>query len=456
VSRSIYWRIVIPFLSVVLAAVVIASVGAISLVWVLSAAALAVIGISFLISRSIARPVKRLTAAVRQMATGELDHQTDIGTTDELGVLGRVLEEMAAGMKQTMATLSEEKGRLATVLSTMTDGVIVTEAAGNVVLANPAAGRLCSFEGASVQGRPLIEVIHDHEIDAAVRECQTTGMGRDIQLDSAGGRFLRAIVVPLQTGKAAGVLTILQDLTEMRSLQTMRREFVGNVSHELRTPLAAIKAIVETLQDGAIEDRPAAMDFLAKVDAEVDGMTQMVNELIELSRVETGKAELNLQPADLNRIVEEVIARLSPQAERAGIALSADLNRNLPRVLADRDRIHQITANIVHNALKFTPSGGKVTVYTRPESDSVVVSVADTGIGISKQDLPHIFERFFKADRSRSTSGTGLGLAIAKHVVQAHSGRIWVRSEEGKGATFSFSLPLQGDSKTSHPVLTNP
>jgi len=400
--------------------------------------------------------VKKMTTVVRQMAAGQLDQQVNTGAADELGVLGRALEEMAAGMKQTMETLSEEKGRLATVLSTMTDGVIVTDPVGNVVLANPAAGKLCSFEGTHPQGRPLIEVIHDHEIDAAVRECQTTGRARDIQLDSADNRFLRAIVVPLKSSKTAGVLTILQDLTEMRSLQTMRREFVGNVSHELRTPLAAIKAIVETLENGAIDDRPAAMDFLAKVDAEVDGMTQMVNELIELSRVETGKADLNLQPADVNRIVEEVIARLSPQAERAGIALSVDLADSLPLVPADRDRIHQVTANIVHNALKFTPSGGKVTLRTECNGDSVFVSVTDTGIGISKQDVPHIFERFFKADRSRSTSGTGLGLAIAKHVVQAHGGKIWVRSEDGKGSTFSFSLPLRPDGKNTLRVLTNP
>ncbi len=223
----------------------------------------------------------------------------------------------------------------------------------------------------------------------------------------------------------------------------MRREFVGNISHELRTPLAAIKAIVDTLRDGAINDKKAAVDFLNRLDVEVDGMTQMVAEVIELSRIETGKIKLKLEPVDLNLLAEEVIARLGPQADRQQVSLSAELASDLPSVQADKERIQQVIVNIVHNAIKFTPPGGKVVVSTKLDDQSVVTRVSDTGIGISKEDLPHIFERFFKADKSRSTSGTGLGLAIAKHIVQTHGGSVWIQSEQGKGSTFGFNLPLR-------------
>ena len=186
-----------------------------------------------------------------------------------------------------------------------------------------------------------------------------------------------------------------------------------------------------------------------RLDVEVDGMTQMVNELIELSRIETGKIKLKLEPVNLNLLAEEVIARLSPQADRQQLSLSAELSPDLPPVLADKERIQQVMMNIVHNAIKFTPSGGKIIVSTKLDGQSVVTQVSDTGIGISKEDLPHIFERFFKADKSRSTSGTGLGLAIAKHTVQIHGGSVWVQSEQGKGLR-SVSIFLSNQIRTDN------
>jgi two-component system phosphate regulon sensor histidine kinase PhoR len=223
----------------------------------------------------------------------------------------------------------------------------------------------------------------------------------------------------------------------------MRRELVGNISHELRTPIAGIKAMVETLRGGAIDDKEAAIDFLTRIDNEVDRLAQMVSELTELSRIETGRAELRMSPVNLNLLVQEVIAQLNALAQRQPVAITADLVTDLPIIKADRDRIRQTLTNLAHNAIKFNHPGGRVTIATKVDGESVTVSVSDTGIGISKEDLPHVFERFYKVDKARPTGGSGLGLAIAKHVVQAHGGRIWARSEEGTGSTFSFSLPIK-------------
>jgi two-component system phosphate regulon sensor histidine kinase PhoR len=396
-----------------------------------------------LIARMITHPLREITRAAEAVSNGHLDQHIVPRSGDEIGRLGRAFNGMASSLKSTMTTIADDKTRLVAILSSLTDGVVLTDAQGNVVVVNPAAEKLFAFDGARLTGRPLIEAVQDHEVDKVVRECLRTVVEQTTQLDSVTGRFLRTIAVPITIGSENGAVVLFQDLTEVRSLQTMRREFVGNVSHELRTPLAGMKAIVETLRDGALNDQAVAADFLNRLDTEVDGMTQMVAELIELSRIETGGIKLKLEPVSLNELVKEVVARLGPQADRQQIALSTRLAADLPEVPADRERMRQVIVNIVHNAIKFTPRGGGVVVSTSRRDGSLVAEVSDTGIGISADDLPHIFERFFKADRSRATSGTGLGLAIAKHAVQSHGGSIWVKSEPGKGSTFSFSLPFR-------------
>jgi two-component system phosphate regulon sensor histidine kinase PhoR len=411
--------------------------------------AILVILAAALIARMITRPMRQITKAAEGIAAGKLDQQISVRTNDEIGRLGHAFNEMSLNLKTTMETIVDERSKLATVLTSLTDGVVMTDSEGRILLANPAAERLFNFKDAKVTGHPLIEAVHDYEIDDVVKKCLKTAREQTAQLDSTAGRFIRAIAVPITTGNETGALILFQDLTELRGLQTMRREFVGNISHELRTPLAAIKAMVDTLLDGAINDQEVAVDFLNRLDVEVDGMTQMVTELIELSRIETGKIKLKLESVNLNLLAKEVIARLSPQADRRQVSLLAELSPELPDVSADKERIQQVILNIVHNAIKFTPSGGRVVVSTKLDGQSVVTQVSDTGIGISKEDLPHIFERFFKADKSRSTSGSGLGLAIAKHTVQAHGGSVWVQSEQGKGSTFSFSLPLKTQNLTS-------
>jgi len=414
----------------------------VSIIIAIAVAMALVILAAWIIARITTRPIRKLTAASRRITSGELGQKITIEAKDEVGELAHAFNEMSAKTKELVETISEDKARLATILNNMADGVVMTDAEGNISLANRAAEKLFNIKEA--RNKPLIEAARDHEVDELLKLCLRTAQTQAAQYESSTSkRYLRAIAIPIAH---SGVLLLFQDLTELRNLQTMRRELIGNISHEFRTPLAGIKAMMETLSSGAVDDKKAARDFLTRIDSEVARLTQLVAELTELSRIETGKAELKKEPVDLNQLVEEVIAQLSPQAERQKIAISQDCAADLPSVPADKDRVRQVIANLVHNAIKFTRPGGRITITTKMLEGSVVVDIADTGIGIPKEDLARVFERFYKGDKARAGEGTGMGLAIAKHVVEAHGGNIWVESEEGKGSTFSFSMPLQAGS----------
>jgi two-component system phosphate regulon sensor histidine kinase PhoR len=413
------------------------------LIAVIAIVAILVVLAAALIGGMITRPVRQITKAAEGLATGKLDQQILVRTSDEIGRLARAFNEMSLSLKATMATIMDERSKLVTVLSSLTDGVVMTDSEGKIMLVNPAAEQLFNFKEANVTGHPLIEAVLDYEIDNAVKKCLETTTEQTVQLDSTAGKFLRVIVEPITVSGSTAALILFQDLTELRNLQTMRRELVGNLSHELRTPIAGIKVMVETLEGGAIKNKKAADDFLARIDDEVDRLSQMVSELTELSRIETGGAEFRMSSINLNQLIEEVVAQMSPLAKKQQITIATELDRNLPIAEADRERIRNTIVNLVHNAIKFNHPGGRIELSTRVDGNSAIVSVSDTGIGISEEALPHVFERFYKADKARSKDGSGLGLAIAKHTVQAHGGRIWADSEEGKGSTFSFSLPLK-------------
>jgi two-component system, OmpR family, phosphate regulon sensor histidine kinase PhoR len=403
----------------------------------------ALIAISTLfITRRITSPLRQITRATEEIASGDLNQSVSIRTNDELGKLGLAFNEMASRLSHTTAMAEVEKSRLEAVLANLADGIVMTDAGGKIVLANPATSRLFGFQSQEAKGRSVIEVLHDHEIHMLYRKCLASGHEESARIDSRS-HFLQVIAAPLPADRPGGAILLFQDLTQLYALQTMRQEFVANVSHELRTPLAGIKAMTETLQEGALKDESVAGDFLGRINGEVDKLTQMVNELMELSRIETGGITLKTGPTDLNLILKEAARRFAPQAERKKQTIGLNLDNSLPAVPADGERINEVVNNILHNAVKFTPEGGTITLSSTAGPDSVTVSVADTGIGISDGDLPHVFERFYKADKSRTQSGTGLGLAIAKHIIQAHGGRIWAASEPGRGSTFSFSLPLK-------------
>jgi two-component system, OmpR family, phosphate regulon sensor histidine kinase PhoR len=397
----------------------------------------------WLITRITTLPIRQLTKAAQGITSGQLGQKITVASKDEVGQLAQAFNDMSANLQSTMLNMSTEKDRLSSILMNMADGVIMADKNKDIVLANRAAGNLLNFKEETASGKPVIEAVHDHEIDEVLKKCSDTNQEQTIQFESRNAkRFLRVIAVPLQSqGHLTGILLLLQDLTELRNLQTMRREMVGNISHELRTPIAGIKAMAETLLDGALDDRVAAKDFLNRIQSEVDRLSQIVSEITQLSRIESGQVELKLEPVDLNSLADNILKEMSPLAERQQVTLYRDSVTDLPSIQADKDRIRQSIINLVHNAIKFNKPGGRVTVSIGYDAEWVTFSVADTGIGISRDDLPHVFERFYKAEKSRTGGGSGLGLAIAKHTVQAHGGVISAESAEGKGSIFTFKLP---------------
>jgi two-component system phosphate regulon sensor histidine kinase PhoR len=419
------------------------------LVMAMAAALLAV----FIAGRTT-EPVRELTAVAGRMASGDLDARLLPSSRDEVGQLTRAFNHMADQIREQVTSLAEERGRLAAVLDHMADGVLITDGNGRVELINAAAARLLDTSEEQATGRSFAQVVPHHPLIELWKACRDRGEEQVEMVEvSRHGLFLQAIVTPFgyeQDGEARpteesdaeGYLVILQDLTRIRRLETVRRDFISNISHELRTPLAGLKALVDTLRGGALKDPPAAKRFLKRMDAEVDTLTQMVEELLELSRIESGQAPLRLAPVPVSEVVVPPVDRLRPQAERGGLELTILLPPELPQVLADADRARLVLTNLVHNAVKFTPPGGHIQIAARPAGDDMILSVQDTGVGIPVDDLPRIFERFYKADRARSGGGTGLGLAIAKHLVQGHGGRIWAESVEGQGSTFYFTLPV--------------
>ena len=398
--------------------------------------------LAVLIAERTARPVRELTQVVQRMTEGDLSARLLPLTRDEVGTLTRAFNQMSDRLRGTVNKLVEERSRLVAVLDNMANGVVITDGDGRVRLINPAAIRLLGIAEEAALGRPLAQVARDYRIiDLWQRCCEQNEEQFEPVEVSRQGPFLQAIATPLRDAGPRACLVILQDLTQIRRLETVRRDFISNISHELRTPLASLKALVDTLRDGALEDPPAAHRFLERMETEVDALTQMVQELLELSRIESGQVPLRLKPTPVADVVLPPVERLRAQAERAGLNLTIDLPADLPPVLADAERVQQVVTNLVHNAIKFTPPEGQVTISAGASGDTVTISVHDTGVGIPADELLRIFERFYKADRARSGGGTGLGLAIAKHIIQAHDGRLWVESVEGRGSTFYVALP---------------
>jgi two-component system phosphate regulon sensor histidine kinase PhoR len=357
----------------------------------------------------------------------------------ELGHLSSSVTSVISTFDLQHSALDAERARLATVLEQMTDGVLIADSQGIIQFANPAAGKL--FQTSDLTHRSIAEVVRHHQLVEAWRRCQQT---RQLQSESVElptrHQYLQLVVIPDQ--HSSGSLLLVQDLTRVRRLETVRRDFISNLSHELRTPLASLNALTETLQDGALDDPPAARRFIDQIQIEVDALTQMVTELLELSRIESGRLTLDLKPVAPCDLLDSASRRMALQAERAGLNLRVECADDLPGVKIDLQRLEQVLVNLIHNAVKFTRAGGEIVLIAEAGNDEVRFAVRDTGMGIPQDDVSRIFERFYRVDKSRTGSGTGLGLSIAKHIIEAHQGRIWAESIEGQGSTFYFSIPM--------------
>lgn len=399
--------------------------------------------LSFLAARRATRPLEELTDAARRVAAGRFRTTLLPASRDEIGLLTEAFNTMTERLRSQFDSLQTESGKLAAVLAQMTDGVSISDAQGKVTLLNPAAERMFGIREEKAVGHSVTEVFRQAPLIELWRKCGESGSSQSITTEAdAQNVFLQAVATPLGGALQGSILLLFQDLTRLRRLEAVRRDFIANISHELRTPLASMQSLAETLHGGAKDDPAAADRFLDLMLTEIDTMHQTVRELLELSRIESGEAPPALQPAEPAVLIADALRRVQMLARRNGLTLENECPDNLPPVLADSERIEQVMMNLLHNAVKFTPAGGKITVSARTAGREVQFSFRDSGVGISAEDLPRIFERFYKADKSRSGGGTGLGLSIARHIVEGHGGRIWAESKEGQGSTFFFTLPV--------------
>jgi two-component system, OmpR family, phosphate regulon sensor histidine kinase PhoR len=407
-----------------------------------SAAALA-IAVAIFVAGRITGPLEDLRRQAGIIATGRLDAVVRPAGARELGDLARAFNAMAADLRRLVTEQERSRARLEATLANLNDGVVITDEAGTVVRLNAAASRMLGTTSEEAVGQPFVVASRDHDLAgllnaalaADTSRTATVAFGRD-------GRVLETSAQPFSGGGERLGLMVLRDVTELRRLERVRREFVANVSHELRTPLASIRAVVETLEAGAVDDPAVAGEFFRRIIAEVDHLVGLVDELLDLARLESGRAVLTAEVCDPVELLMRAVERLRTQVERAGLVIRVEVVPGLPHVWVDRGRIEQVLINLVHNAVKFTPEGGEIVVGAGLTDGMLRVSVRDTGVGIAAEDLSRVFERFYKTDAARRSAGSGLGLAIAKHIVQGHGGTIWAESTPGHGATFSFTIPL--------------
>lgn len=401
----------------------------------------AVMGVA--LARTITGPIRALTRTAAQIAGGDFKQTIQIRSADEIGQLGATFNTMTNRLIESLGEVQDEKNRVEVILTHMADGLVAADKAGHVVRLNEAAQRMLAVEEAEALGRHLDELWPT----MGFGELATVAAETDhalIQEVRFGSLIFTARVTPLpRESQAAGTVIVIQDVTEMKRLTEMRREFVANVSHELRTPLTSVKSYVETLIDGAAEDPDLRMQFLQVVESETDRMTRLVRDLLNLSQLDQGGVQWEVASHAVGPFLADMVHRLEPQIAQKGLTVEVHVDPQTPSARFDRDKISQVIINLLANAIDFTPSGGRLWVEARREGESVRFSVRDSGVGIPEADLPRIFERFYRVDkaRTRTMGGTGLGLAIAKQIVELSGGTIHINSVLGEGTEILFTLP---------------
>lgn len=401
---------------------------------------------SGILSNLTTRPLRDMADAAARIGHGGRGARIKVVSNDEIGMLAGVLNDMSQRIEDQVQRLSAEKQRLDTILRSMGEGVMVTAPDGVITLINPAFRRLFSIDG-EVEGKKIVEISRHPDLLEAYNDLARPDMDELLRELSIQPNNITLFThwVPLNVnGVRQGIVAVFHDISDLKKVENMRRDFVANVSHELRTPVTIIKGYAETLLDGALESDPErARRFVEIIASHSERLTSLINDILTLSHLETKEALLELFPMDVCGTIAKACMLLQEGADQKGIAIvNESAGCTLPRVLADQGRLEQVLVNLLENAIKYTPANGSVRLFTEDIGEFVRVSVADTGIGIPFKDLPRIFERFYRVDeaRTREQGGTGLGLAIVKHIVQLHGGDVAVSSETGKGSIFSFTL----------------
>ncbi len=423
--------------------------------------------LAYATSRYISRPILDAIWFVKNIASGRLKHPTlRVSSTRELRELGTALDDMRQQVQAQIGQITLEKSRLEAVLPSITEAILVTDQSGRILMGNRTFEKLFGVSDA-IEGRMPIEFVRHRDVQDAIEQTLSTGQVAFLDLTRSDGRerhFDVQIAPILQDDHIAGSVTIFYDITELRRLERIRKDFVANVSHELRTPLTTIKGCAATLADGALDNKEAAQRFVQMINTHADRLHNLIEDILDLSRIESGALPLETGVYPVHEIVDSVVGQIRPQAKEKTLAIEIDTKENV-QVQCDRKLIEQALLNLLDNAVKYTPEGGKIWIQTRDfkhvenvdedrrnrhgenatqtRKRRIALEVKDTGIGVPLSDMDRIFERFYRVDkgRSRAMGGTGLGLSIVRHIMDAHGERVYVESEQGKGSTFGLTLP---------------
>ncbi|MEX2167702.1 MAG: ATP-binding protein [Pirellulales bacterium] len=417
------------------------------LVWTATGViALLMVAVLYVVVGRIVRPVMTLNSAAQAIARGDYRQRVFVPGRDELGALAKSFNQMSEELGSQLTQLRESAQRQSTVLGGMVEGVIAVDHRERVQFANTAAGKLFGFMPPKVEGRPLLEVVRNHALHQAVADAVVTRRPKRLEVawEGADKLNLSVQVTPLPGKPCPGAVVVMHDTTELRRLEKIRQEFIANVSHELKTPLSSIKAYAETLLNGAMNDGENARKFVSRIEEQADRLHALIQDMLSLARIESAQQSFKIGPVTVGDVVQSCVDDYRAQAQSKQITIVTDPPETAVLVKADEEGLRVILNNLIDNAVKYTPDGGRVTVRWRSDGELVSIGVADTGIGVGREDQPRVFERFYRVDkaRSRELGGTGLGLSIVKHLAQALGGSVDVQSELGKGSIFSVHLPL--------------
>lgn len=430
------------------------NVNNITLIFVVAALIAITIGLilAVLISRAITRPIEEMRQRTIQIARGDYSGQVQIYGDDELGQLAEVVNELSVRVEESQESTESERRRLDSVLGYMTDGVLATDRRGRITIVNEMATDFLNLENDQIVGKSILDIL-DLRGTFTLRDLLENQEQVVLDLsDDDQDLILHAsfALIQRESGFISGLVCVLHDVTEQQKIDQDRKRFVSNVSHELRTPLTSMKSYIEALVEGAWKDPEVAPNFLKVTQEETDRMMRMINDLLNLSRMDLGTARLEREYVNLNELFNHILDRFDMILKNSdkpdkNYSIKRDFTRRDIWVEVDTDKIQQVLDNIMNNAIKYSPDGGIITCRLLETHNHVIMSITDQGLGIPKDSISHIFDRFYRVDkaRSRAQGGTGLGLAISKEVIQLHGGRIWVESREGEGSTFYISLPYE-------------